>query len=107
MINLLVLVHLCPAVPTAPNNEPSIAISGSASFEMIMALLPPNSNIDLPNLAATAAPTALPILVEPVADTNGIVVSAAIHSPTSRPPVINPQTPSGLLFFENTSAMIC
>jgi hypothetical protein len=106
MINLLVLVHLCPAVPTAPNKEPSNAMSGSASFEMMMALLPPNSNIDLPNLEATAVPRALPILVEPVADTNGILVSADIHSPTSRPPVIKPQTPSGTLFFENTSEIM-
>ena len=107
MINLLVLVHRCPAVPTAPNTDPRIAISRSASFEMIIALFPPNSSKALPNLAPTVAPTAFPILVEPVADTNEILVSAAIHSPTSLPPEINPHTPSGILFFVNTSAMIC
>src|SRR5687768_571207 len=107
MINLLVVVHRCPAVPTAPNREPSMAMSRSASFVMMMALLPPNSSNDLPNLAATTAPTAFPILVEPVADNKGILVSAAIHSPTSRSPTIKPQTPSAILFFLNTSAMIC
>src|SRR5882724_2468424 len=84
-----------------------IAISRSASLVIIIALFPPSSSKALPNLAPTAAPTALPILVEPVADTNGILVSAAIHSPMSLPPTTRLQTPSGTLFFLNTSAMIC
>src|SRR6187397_2034704 len=107
MISLLVDVHLCPAVPTAPNKAPRIDISISASFEIIIALLPPSSSNALPNLAPTAAPTAFPILVEPVADNRGILASFAIHSPTSRPPMIKEETPSGTLFFANTSEIIC
>ena len=107
MISLLVDVQRWPAVPTAPNNDPIIAISKSASLEIIMALLPPSSSKALPNLAPTAAPTALPILVDPVAETKGILVSFAIHSPTSLPPIIKLQTPSGTLFLLNTSSMIC
>ena len=49
---------------------------------MIIALFPPNSNKDLPKRSATFAPTILPILVEPVAETKGIRVSAVIISPT-------------------------
>ena len=48
----------------------------------MIALLPPSSNKDLPNLSATLAPTILPILVEPVAETKGILSSLVINSPT-------------------------
>src|SRR5215212_8454443 len=106
MINLLVVVQRCPAVPTAPNKHPTRAISRSASFEMMMALLPPNSIKDLPNLAPTAAPTALPILVEPVADTKGTRLSFAIRSPSSLSPITKPDTPSGTPFCLNTEATI-
>ncbi len=47
-----------------------------------MALFPPNSSKDLPKRWATFAPTILPILVEPVAETKGILVSEVIISPT-------------------------
>ena len=107
MISRRVLVQRCPAVPTAPNKAPRIAMSISASFEIMIALFPPSSNNALPSRAPTAAPTAFPILVEPVADTNGILASFAIHSPTSRPPIIKEQTPSETLFFTNTSEIIC
>ena len=33
---------------------------------IIIALFPPNSNNDLPNLLATSLPTILPILVDPI-----------------------------------------
>src|SRR5579875_1009239 len=98
MINLLVVVHRCPAVPTAPNKHPINAISKSASLDIMIALLPPNSNNDLPNLAPTAAPTALPMRVEPVAETSGILLSLAMRSPKSLSPITKLQTPSGTLF---------
>ena len=47
-----------------------------------MALFPPNSNNDLPNLPATSLATILPILVEPVAETKGILESLLMNSPT-------------------------
>src|SRR5215208_3994737 len=107
MMSRLVVVQRCPAVPTAPNKHPFTAISISASFEIIIALLPPNSSSALPSLAATAAPTALPMRVEPVAEIRGTRLSFAIHSPASRLPMIKLQTPSGTLFLANTSATIC
>ena len=66
------VVHLCPAVPTAPNKAPTKAISTSAFFDMMMALLPPSSNMVFPKRAATTVLTALPIFVLPVALINGI-----------------------------------
>src|SRR2546423_11314281 len=72
-----------------------------------MALLPPNSSNAFPNLAATADPTALPILVEPVAEIRGILLSFAIHSPISRPPMMRLQTPSGISFSAKTLAIMC
>src|SRR5690348_6879667 len=105
-MSLRVVVQRWPAVPTAPNTAPRMAMVRSASSEMIIALLPPSSNNERPSLAPTAAPTALPIRVEPVADTNGTLVSLAIHSPTSRPPITRPLTPSGTLLALNTSCII-
>ncbi len=79
----------------------------SACSEIMIALLPPSSNNDLPKRAPTAVPIALPILVEPVAEINGILESCAIHSPTSLSPFIKLLTPSGTLFFSKTSETIC
>src|SRR3954468_9542643 len=107
MMSRLVEVHLWPAVPIAPNTAPTIAISRSALSEIIMALLPPNSKSALPNRAPTAAPTALPMRVEPVADTSGTRASLDIHSPTSRPPTSTLFTPSGTLLFLKTAETIC
>src|SRR6478735_6925283 len=72
----------------------------------MMALFPPNSSRLLPSLDPTAAPTALPILVDPVAETSGIRSSFASHSPTSLPPITRQLTPSGTLHSRNTSAVI-
>ena len=55
----------------------------------------------------TALFNSLPILVEPVADTKGILVSLLIHSPTVLSPCINQFTPSGTWFALNTLATIC
>ena len=52
-----------------------------------MALLPPNSKIERPNLLATFSPTALPINVDPVAETTGILLSWLIFTPIFLSPV--------------------
>ena len=71
-----------------------------------MALLPPNSSNDLPSLAPTAAPTAFPIRVDPVAETSGIRLSLEINSPISLSPITTLLTPSGTLFALKTSVVI-
>src|SRR4030095_9078447 len=73
----------------------------------MMALLPPSSSRDLPSRDATTDASALPMRVEPVADTRGILSSPLIHSPTSRPPVTMQLTPSGTSFFLKISETIC
>ena len=82
MINLLVEVHRCPAVPTAPKTAPITVIFTSASGVTIIALLPPSSSKDFPNLAPTSLATILPILVEPVAEIKGIRLSLVMYCPT-------------------------
>src|SRR2546430_13513190 len=103
MVRRRVLVHLCPAVPTAPNRLPRRAMSRSACSETMIALLPPSSSKALPSLAPTASPTALPMRVEPVAEINGMRLSFAVHSPTFLPPTTRLLTPSGTLFLLKTS----
>ena len=95
MINLLVEVHLCPVVPTAPNTNAGSTIFKSALGAKITALFPPNSNKDVPNLAPTTSPTDFPIRVDPVAETKGTLLSAAIALPISAPPITKEQMPSG------------
>src|SRR3569833_1968864 len=107
MISLRELVQRCPAVPTAPKTAPINTVSRSAYWLTIMALFPPSSNKLLPNRAPTAAPTALPIRVEPVADTNGTRLSFDINSPITRSPIIRHETPSGTSFLSKTSCMMC
>lgn len=53
-INLLVDVHLCPVVPIQANKVAGITIFKSASSATMIALFPPNSNSDLPNLFWTS-----------------------------------------------------
>ena len=60
-----------------------------------------------PTVLGSKTPAVPPLTSQIVADRRGILVSFAIHSPTSRPPMINEQTPSGTLFFANTSEIIC
>ena len=81
-MSLLVDVHRCPQVPTAPKTAPGTTTFKSAVGVIIIALLPPNSNKDFPKRSATIAPTILPILLEPVAETNGTLRSVVIISPT-------------------------
>ena len=102
MINLRVVVQRCPAVPTAPNNAPMIDMSRLAFSVMIIALLPPNSSKALPNRSLTVFATALPIRVEPVADTNGISSFFDMSWPINASPFTMHDTPSGTPFFANT-----
>ena len=90
-----VVVQRCPAVPTAPKTAPTVTNFRSASDETMMALFPPNSNKERPSRPATAVATALPIRVEPVADTKGTRGSWLSHSPTAAPPITSPLRPSG------------
>ena len=82
MMSLRVDVHLCPAVPTAPNTAPVRMMLRSALGVTMIALFPPNSSNDLPNLPATAVPTIFPIRVLPVADISGMRWSCVMNSPT-------------------------
>ena len=50
---LLVVVHLCPQVPTAPNTILITACLMSTLGVTIIALFPPSSSNDLPSLAPT------------------------------------------------------
>ena len=99
IINLLVVVQRCPAVPTDPNNTAGIANLRSASGVMMIALFPPNSRIVLPNLFDTTSAACLPTGVEPVTDMRGIFLLFNSISPTVEPlPTINEKIPSGKLF---------
>ena len=106
MINLLVEVHLCPAVPTAPKTAPMILILMSAFSVMMMALFPPNSRIDFPKRLATFCPTILPTLVEPVKETKEILLSLTNASPISWSAITKLEIPSGSPFSLATSAKI-
>jgi hypothetical protein len=63
MINLRVEVQRCPAVPTAPKTAPGTVIFISASGVTMIALFPPNSNNDFPNVAAQLALQFSPFLL--------------------------------------------
>lgn len=79
-------MHLCPQVPTAAKVHALNANSKLASFIIMVALFPPNYNKLLPNLPSTECLTNFPILVEPVNDNNGILLSSHIFLPISAPP---------------------
>ena len=83
-----------------------MAVSRSALGVMMMALFPPSSKSDFPNRAPTRWATSLPIRVDPVADNREMRWSSAIHWPTSAPPLSTQETPSGILFSFNTSAIM-
>ena len=74
-------VHLCPQFLLRQIRHLEQRILRSADGVMIIALFPPSSKRDVPNLAPTAALTDLPILVEPVAETKGTLVSFDINFP--------------------------
>ncbi len=106
-MSLLVEVHLCPHVPTAPNTTAGIASLKSASGVIIIPLFPPSSSIDLPNLFCITSPACLPTLVEPVTEIRGILLSFNNCSPIVEPlPMIREKIPSGRLFSFITFAII-
>ena len=67
----------------------------SAEGVTIIALLPPSSRIVRPSREATTGASALPMRVEPVADTSGTRASAASCSPMLRPPWTTCDRPAG------------
>jgi hypothetical protein len=66
-------------VPIAPKQDALMASSRLASSITIVALFPPSSKIDFPNLYYTAFATILPTNVDPVNETTGIHLSAVIN----------------------------
>ena len=93
-------------VPTAPKTNAGITIFKSALGVSITALLPPSSKSDFPNLPPTTSPTDFPILVDPVAEINGILLSEDINFPISAPPITIVEIPPWSLLFSKTSAII-
>lgn len=69
-------------------------------------MLPPSYSKLRPNLYYTFLFTILPIFVEPVNDTNGILLSYDIFLPISEPPCRTVSTLGFILFFYSTSAII-
>ena len=96
------MVQRWPAVPAAPNTTARMAMSKSACSLTMTALFPPNSNKERPRRWATAVPTLTPMRVEPVADTNGMVLSLLINSPMRPSPMTRFKTPSGTSLSFNT-----
>ena len=74
-------------VPAAENVTPFTVRSKSAVGHIIAALLPPNSNKVLPNLADTNGANSLPIWVLPVADTKEMLGSLHRAIASSFPPL--------------------
>ena len=68
-------MHLCPQVPTAAKVQALKAISRLASYITIVQLFPPSYNKHFPNLSETFCLTIFPILVDPVKEINGILLS--------------------------------
>ena len=92
--SLRVVVHRCPAVPTAPKVTARTARSTSASSMTMTALLPPSSSRLRPRRWATLTPTSRPTATDPVNETSGSRGSSASQPPTSAPPMARPKTPS-------------
>src|SRR5579875_1455188 len=88
-MTLRVEVHLCPAVAREPNATPFSATSMSHLSVTMAALLPPSSRIDFPKRSATLFDMTLPVEVDPVNDTRGILLSCDMRLPISFP---DPQT---------------
>ena len=65
------LVQRWPAVPTALKTTARTARSRSALGATTMPLLPPSSSSERPSRAAMSGESALPMAVEPVAETSG------------------------------------
>lgn len=73
---------------------------------MIVALFPPSSKRQLPNLSLTFCLIIFPTLVEPVKEIKGILLSYVILWPMSTPPCTTVTTLGFILFSAKTSPMI-
>lgn len=93
-------------MPTAAKVQALNAKSKFASFIIIVALFPPSYSKLWPNLYYTFLFTILPTFVEPVNETNGILLSEDIFCPISAPPCNTVRTLGFILFFYSTSAII-
>ena len=89
------LVQRWPAVPTALKTTARTARSRSALGATTMPLLPPSSSSERPSRAAISGESALPMAVEPVADTSGRRGSSASCRARSAPPITTSSSPSG------------
>ena len=83
----------CPAVPTARTRPRAPPGRGRRSAPTIIALLPPSSSSGRPSRAATSGASALPIAVEPVAETSGRRGSSASCRARSAPPITTSNRP--------------
>ena len=102
-----VLVHLCPAVPPAPNKMLEMAKSRFALDVTMMALLPPNSSMVRPRRFPTTSATRSPTRQDPVADIRGRRLSCSRRSPTVEPlPTTREKIAGSTLFSMQTSAAI-
>lgn len=99
--------HFYPVVPIAEKTTPLRANSMSASSITIIALLPPSSKIVQPNHLWTISDTCHPTTVEPVKETNEILLSSSICYPTSLPgPTSAKNAPFGIRFLVKTFVII-
>ncbi len=79
-------MHLCPAVPNAPQRTPSSASSRFASSRTICAFLPPISSETLFKVSAASLDMIFPTAVEPVKLIKSTSGCLTIAIPTSFPP---------------------
>ena len=90
-----VVVHRCPAVPTAPKRIARTARSRFASSVTMIPLFPPSSRIVRPRRRATASAARRPMRTDPVKLTSGNRGSLIIRSPIVAPgPITRLKTPS-------------
>lgn len=73
---------------------------------MIVALLPPSSRRQFPNLSLTFCLMIFPTRVDPVKEIKGILLSSTILDPMSTPPWRTVKTFGLIPFFSRTSAII-
>ena len=100
-----VLVHRCPAVPTAPNRIAGSTRSMFAWGVTMIALFPPSSSMVRPRRSPTTRATRYPILQLPVAETSGMRRSWRSRSPTVDPlPTTSEKIAGSCPFSRATSA---
>ena len=120
LTNLRCEVHHCPAVPKLANNTDLVTMSRSASWSIKVALFPPSSRIFFLNYSCTITPTFWPTysthsthhmtvtwptehtLVLPVNESRLTLLSLAMASPTSAPPLTVEHTAPGIWLASST-----